>query len=155
MRGHAGVLPLLRRFLVSASCSRLFMPYMPSCSPASLVQYDCGMDRVVAWSRHLRGDAVNARRAGWPTASLLRAVLGACVVAIVLVLGLAPAGAAPAPEAGEKRIALVIGISAYQNAPPLVNPVNDARAIGEALRRLNFEVHELFDPDNRQFSRGI
>ena len=96
-----------------------------------------------------------ARRAGWPTASLLRAVLGACVVAIVLVLGLAPAGAAPAPEAGEKRIALVIGISAYQNAPPLVNPVNDARAIGEALRRLNFEVHELFDPDNRQFSRGI
>jgi formylglycine-generating enzyme required for sulfatase activity len=98
---------------------------------------------------------VNARRAGWLTASLLRAALGACAVAIVLVLGLAPAGAATAPEAGEKRVALVIGISAYQNAPPLANPVNDARAIGEALRRLNFEVHELFDPDYRQFSRGI
>ncbi|MBV8612493.1 MAG: caspase family protein, partial [Acetobacteraceae bacterium] len=98
---------------------------------------------------------MNAKRAGWPAVPLLRAALGACAMAIVLVLGLAPAGAAHAPEAGEKRIALVIGISAYQNAPPLVNPVNDARAIGEALRRLNFEVHELFDPDYRQFSRGI
>ncbi|HJS84275.1 MAG TPA: SUMF1/EgtB/PvdO family nonheme iron enzyme [Acetobacteraceae bacterium] len=85
--------------------------------------------------------------------SLLHAAIGAWVVATALML--MPAGAAPAPEGGEKRVALVIGISAYQNAPALANPVNDARAIGEALRRLNFEVQELFDPDYRQFSRGV
>ncbi len=78
--------------------------------------------------------------------------LGAALAAIIL---LVLTGAAPAPEKAEKRIALVIGISAYQNAPTLANPVNDARAIGEALRRLNFEVFELFDPDYRQFSRGL
>lgn len=37
-----------------------------------------------------------------------------------------------------KRIALVIGNAAYQQ--PLLNPVNDARAIAERLRRLGFEV---------------
>jgi formylglycine-generating enzyme required for sulfatase activity len=98
---------------------------------------------------------VNARLAGWLARCLLQAALGAGAWAIVMSLVLAPAGAAPAPDKGEKRIALVIGISAYQNAPPLANPVNDARAIGEALRRLNFEVYELFDPDYRLFSRGI
>jgi len=56
---------------------------------------------------------------------------------------------------GEKRIALVIGIAAYQNAPPLANPVNDARAIGESLRRLKFEVTELYDANYRQLASGI
>ncbi len=79
---------------------------------------------------------------------ILRAALAAIILLVLT-------GAAPAPEKVEKRIALVIGISAYQNAPTLANPVNDARAIGEALRRLNFEVFELFDPDYRQFSRGL
>ena len=37
-----------------------------------------------------------------------------------------------------KRIALVIGNAAYQQ--PLLNPVNDARAMAERLRRLGFEV---------------
>ena len=39
--------------------------------------------------------------------------------------------AAHAAADSERRIALVIGIGAYQNAPHLANPVNDARAIGE------------------------
>jgi formylglycine-generating enzyme required for sulfatase activity len=55
----------------------------------------------------------------------------------------------------ERRIALVIGISAYQNAPHLANPVNDARAIGDSLRRLNFDVTELYDPDFRALNSGI
>ncbi|HYZ64482.1 MAG TPA: caspase family protein, partial [Acetobacteraceae bacterium] len=62
------------------------------------------------------------------------------------------AAAQPVPE---RRVALVIGIGAYQNAPQLANPVRDARAIGEALRRLNFEVEELYDPDARALARGI
>jgi formylglycine-generating enzyme required for sulfatase activity len=55
----------------------------------------------------------------------------------------------------EKRVALVIGIGAYQNAPPLVNPPNDARRVAEALRRLNFEVDEAIDVDNRSFAKKL
>ena len=39
----------------------------------------------------------------------------------------------------EKRIALVIGNSNYKSSP-LRNPVNDARAMAETLKKLNFEV---------------
>lgn len=42
------------------------------------------------------------------------------------------------PAAPGKRIALVIGNAAYPQ--PLLNPVNDARAMAERLRRLGFEV---------------
>ena len=49
-------------------------------------------------------------------------------------------------------MAFVVGIGAYQHAPKLANPVNDARAIGEALRRLNFEVDEVYDADFRQLT---
>ncbi len=52
-------------------------------------------------------------------------------------------------------MAFVIGIGAYQHVPRLANPVNDARAVGEALRRLNFEVDEAYDPDVRQLSRSL
>jgi formylglycine-generating enzyme required for sulfatase activity len=55
----------------------------------------------------------------------------------------------------EKRVALVIGIGAYQNAPTLANPSNDARAMSETLRRLNFEVVEVYDGDYRRFSRAL
>ena len=40
----------------------------------------------------------------------------------------------------EKRVALVIGNSAYQNTPPLVNPANDAEDIAAALTGLHFDV---------------
>src|SRR3954451_18229794 len=56
---------------------------------------------------------------------------------------------------GERRVALVISIGAYQNAPHLANPVNDARAIGDSLRHLKFEVTELYDPDFRSLNSGI
>jgi formylglycine-generating enzyme required for sulfatase activity len=55
----------------------------------------------------------------------------------------------------EKRVALVIGIGAYQNAPHLANPANDARAIGDSLRRLKFDVTELYDADFRALNSGI
>ena len=38
----------------------------------------------------------------------------------------------------DKRVALVIGNSAYQNAPALMNPRNDAQDIGKSLRELGF-----------------
>ncbi len=46
-----------------------------------------------------------------------------------------------------KRVALVIGNGAYQNATPLANPANDGRAVAAALRRLGFVVIEASDQD--------
>ena len=74
---------------------------------------------------------------------------------VLLLILLVPVLGPAQPIPPERRIALVIGIGAYQNAPPLANPVNDARAIGEALRRLNFEVDEVYDPDFRGLSRAV
>src|SRR5919106_2870895 len=51
------------------------------------------------------------------------------------------------PATAAKRVALVIGNSAYQNAPFLPNPINDARAVADVLRRLDFVVLEAVDQD--------
>jgi uncharacterized caspase-like protein len=40
----------------------------------------------------------------------------------------------------DKRVALVIGNSSYQNVPKLPNPTNDARAIADLLRNAGFDV---------------
>jgi uncharacterized caspase-like protein len=40
----------------------------------------------------------------------------------------------------ERRVALVIGNSAYQNASPLINTTNDANAIASLFRSVGFEV---------------
>ena len=45
----------------------------------------------------------------------------------------------------EKRVALVIGNSAYQAAPALDNPTTDAHAMAAALKRLGFTVVEGYD----------
>ena len=75
---------------------------------------------------------------------------------ILLLLAAVPMRAFAQPSSTpERRVAFVIGIEAYQNAPRLANPVNDAKAIGEALRRLNFQVDEVYDPDFRQLSRAL
>lgn len=61
-----------------------------------------------------------------------------------------------------KRVALVVGNSAYEHAPVLANPVNDATAVATVLRRLDFEVIEGIDLQRldfeakiRQFARAI
>jgi tetratricopeptide (TPR) repeat protein len=43
-----------------------------------------------------------------------------------------------APAIPERRVALVIGNGAYANVPALTNPLNDARTVAEALRRVGF-----------------
>jgi formylglycine-generating enzyme required for sulfatase activity len=80
---------------------------------------------------------------------------GALKGLVLLLLALLPSSGAPQQPQRERRVALVIGIGAYQNAPNLSNPTNDARAIGEALRRLDFEVDELVDVDIRRLTRGL
>ena len=73
---------------------------------------------------------------------------------LALFVVMLPFAARAAPD-GERRIALVIGVGSYQNASHLTNPVNDARAIGESLRRLKFEVMELYDPNFGELNAGI
>lgn len=77
------------------------------------------------------------------------------LLAVALVAAALSGGARADPPKPEKRLALVIGIDAYQNAPRLNNPINDAKAIAAALRSLKFEVTELFDPDLRRISEGV
>jgi tetratricopeptide (TPR) repeat protein len=49
-----------------------------------------------------------------------------------------PAGASVAVMPTSRRIALVIGMSAYANVAPLRNPARDARAVAVAFHRLGF-----------------
>ena len=44
------------------------------------------------------------------------------------------------PAAAERRVALVVGNSAYVSSPALANPVNDASDIAAALKAVGFEV---------------
>jgi tetratricopeptide (TPR) repeat protein len=56
----------------------------------------------------------------------------------------------------ERRVALVIGNSAYQNVPALRNPNNDAKAIAVALRGVGFtEVRERYDVDLASFGTAL
>ena len=48
--------------------------------------------------------------------------------------------AAAFSAAAADRVALVVGNGAYAHAPKLANPVNDAAAVGAALKRLGFSV---------------
>ncbi|PIG27908.1 caspase domain-containing protein [Janthinobacterium sp. 35] len=59
---------------------------------------------------------------------------------------------AAVPAAPGKRIALVIGNAAYPQ--PLLNPVNDARAMAERLRRLGFEVLLRTDINAQQLQKA-
>jgi uncharacterized caspase-like protein len=73
----------------------------------------------------------------------------------VCLLGLAALLAALTPAAAEKRVALVIGNAAYQNAPPLRNPSNDATDIAAKLRELGFDVVEGIDLKKRDMEKRI
>ncbi|MEC3859715.1 caspase family protein [Mesobacterium sp. TK19101] len=57
------------------------------------------------------------------------------VIALSLTLLLLATGAM-----ADKRVALVIGNSSYQNATPLANPANDSRAMADKLSQLGFDV---------------
>ena len=66
------------------------------------------------------------------------------------------------PAAAEKRVALVVGNSAYAHANPLPNPVNDAGDMAKALTEVGFEVilgldltKPAFDAKVRDFARAL
>ncbi len=53
---------------------------------------------------------------------------------------IAPTPIPPKPNVVQKRVALVIGNSAYADGMALLNPTNDANAMAASLKRLGFEV---------------
>ncbi|WP_066469398.1 caspase family protein [Bosea sp. WAO] len=57
--------------------------------------------------------------------------------------------------AQDRRVALVIGNSAYKNAPALPNTVNDARDTADALRKVGFEVVDGVDLDKRDMDTAL
>ncbi len=57
-------------------------------------------------------------------------------------------------QAGETRIALVIGNSDYSSGP-LPNPANDAKLVGEALTSLGFDVIARRNADQTTMKRAI
>jgi len=66
------------------------------------------------------------------------------------------------PAAAEKRVALVVGNSAYVHANALPNPVNDAGDMAKALAEVGFEVilgldlsKSAFDAKVRDFARAL
>jgi TPR repeat protein len=77
----------------------------------------------------------------------------------ILACGLALSGSA---AGAERRIALVIGNAAYQNAETLRTPISDAVKVADLLRTLDFNVVELTNVDKigmeqalRRFSSEI
>ena len=72
-----------------------------------------------------------------------------CIVVFCLILFglLGPAEA--------RRVALVIGNSAYEHAVPLENPKNDADALAAVLERLDFEVVKGIDLKRSEFEKTV
>ncbi len=58
-------------------------------------------------------------------------------------------------RAEERRVALVIGVTAYQHVPPIPNPRNDATAIAASLKRLGFDVDLVVDPDRPTMEAAV
>ena len=58
-------------------------------------------------------------------------------------------------DAPPKKLALVIGNSAYAAATPLANPANDARLIAQNLRSIGFETSEGIDLGRDEMRRQV
>ena len=72
---------------------------------------------------------------------------------IAVVMGLIMVSAVPA--SAEKRVALVIGNSAYQRAPKLPNPASDAAAVVELFRDAGFDVISKHDVGISNMRRAL
>jgi TPR repeat protein len=71
--------------------------------------------------------------------------------AVLIAYGLS---ASPA-DAGERRVAFVVGNGGYQTVPALPNPKNDAAAVAEALKKSGFEVVSAIDVDRIGFDQAL
>lgn len=75
-----------------------------------------------------------------------------CLLLVLSVFGVTAANA----QSDERRVALVVGIGAYDNPNhALVNPINDARDMSIKLNGLGFEVIEAIDLDLAGLQRKL
>jgi hypothetical protein len=84
----------------------------------------------------------------------MRRLLRPNVAAAIAIVVLAVFAAAPVSADG-KRVALVIGNSAYRNVPALANPPNDAGDLAAALNRLGFAVTLITNASFDEMRRGL
>jgi uncharacterized caspase-like protein len=75
-------------------------------------------------------------------ARILLALIASCMLLVL-------------PASAEKRVALVVGNSAYKDVPSLPNPVNDANDVASALKASGFDVVLGIDVDKRDFDSRI
>jgi len=75
----------------------------------------------------------------------------ALLVAVMAIAFLAQA----APAAAQTRLALIVGNADYASLPALANPRNDAQAVADALRDLDFEVIALTDASRQELARAV
>ncbi|MEW6677139.1 MAG: caspase family protein [Pseudomonadota bacterium] len=55
----------------------------------------------------------------------------------------------------DRRIALVIGNNTYRHVPPLEKAANDARAVGEALKKVGYKTTVLLEANQRRMNSAI
>jgi uncharacterized caspase-like protein len=82
------------------------------------------------------------------TSRAIRQIVGA-------LCGLLALAASSAPSLADKRVALVIGNSAYQHTATLKNPSNDATDIASKLRALGFDVIDGTDLPKDEMEQRI
>ena len=78
--------------------------------------------------------------------------------AVIAALGFSIAAFGATPALADKRVALVVGNSAYVNIPRLANPANDARLMADTLRALGFVLvggSAQLDLDESNFRRAV
>ena len=88
-----------------------------------------------------------------PLAWLSRAAIAAALAATAITLTAIPA--TPAVQLADKRVALVIGNGAYQNAVRLDNAVFDAETMADSFRKLGFQVVDGYDLDIDQMRSKV
>lgn len=84
----------------------------------------------------------------------MRRLLRPIITAALAIVALMAFAAAPGLADG-KRVALVIGNSAYRNVPALPNPPNDAGDLAAALNRLGFAVTLITNATFDEMRRGL
>ena len=84
---------------------------------------------------------------------MMRLIMIALLVS--LAMGAEDRGLKLRKMAAEQRTALVVGNADYVSQKPLKNPVNDSRAIRDALQKLNFKVFYLENAGRRELVRTI
>ncbi len=72
------------------------------------------------------------------------------VVCFLILLGHGIAHGATA-----EKVALVVGIGDYNDAPKLTNPITDAIAIAQTLKRIGFDVIQALDVDRRKLDTAL